>query len=123
MQLLPPPKAVYTRPSFALAIPAVPLHRNATEPFLLAQNLRERDLTVRLQYLLITHAAHFLVRFCVDICIRCNDMIANILLDRLLEKQLANAIPEHTENSFKRFSKDLRQKVSGILALQIAAVK
>ena len=30
-----------------------------SEPFLLTKHLRERDLTVRLQYLLITHAAHF----------------------------------------------------------------
>ena len=33
----------------------------SSEPFLLTKHLRERDLTVRLQYLLITHAAHFLV--------------------------------------------------------------
>ena len=50
-------------------------------------------------------------------------MIANILLDRLLEQQLADAIPEHTEDGFERFSEDLRQEVSGILALQITAVK
>lgn len=50
-------------------------------------------------------------------------MIADILLDGLLEKELANAIPEHTEDRFKRFAEYLRQEVSGILALQIAAVK
>ena len=50
-------------------------------------------------------------------------MIADILLDCLLEKQLADAVPEHTEDGFERFTKDLWQKVSGILALQITAVK
>ena len=44
-------------------------------------------------------------------------MIANILLDRLLQKQLADAVTEHTENGFQRFTKDLRQKVSSVLAL------
>ena len=94
-----------------------------SEPFLLTEHLRERDLTVRSQHLLITHAAHFLVRFCVNIRIRCNDMIANILLNSLLQKQFADSISEHTEDGFERFSEDLRQKVSGIFALQIAAVK
>ena len=51
------------------------------------------------------------------------DMIANILLDRLLQKQFADSISEHTEDGFERFSENLRQKVSGIFALQIAAVK
>ena len=50
-------------------------------------------------------------------------MIANILLDRLLQKQFADSISEHTENGFERFTKDLWQKVSGIFALQIAAVE
>ena len=50
-------------------------------------------------------------------------MIADVLLDSLLQKQLANAVPEHTEDGFERFSKDFRQEVSGVLALQIAAVK
>ena len=50
-------------------------------------------------------------------------MIAYILLDGLLQKQLANAVTEHTENGFERFSKDFRQKVSGIFALQIAAIE
>ena len=50
-------------------------------------------------------------------------MIADVLLDSLLEKQLADAVSEHTEDGFERFTKDLWQKVSGILALQIAAVK
>ena len=50
-------------------------------------------------------------------------MIANILLDRLLEQQLADAIPEHTEDGFQRFTKDLGQEVSGVLALQIAAIE
>ena len=39
-----------------------------SEPFLLAQNLRERDLTVCPQHLLIAHTAHFLV--CCRINIR-----------------------------------------------------
>ena len=41
----------------------------------------------------------------------------------LLQKQLADAIPEHTEDGFERFAKDFRQEVSGILALQIATVE
>ena len=88
-----------------------------SEPILLTQNLRERDLTVRSQHLLIAHAAHFLVCCRINIRIRCNDMIANILLDRLLEQQLADAVPEHTEDGFERFSEDFRQKVSSVLAL------
>ena len=50
-------------------------------------------------------------------------MIANILLDRLLQKQFADSISEHTENGFERFTKDLWQKVSGIFTLQIAAIE
>ena len=50
-------------------------------------------------------------------------MIADVLLDRLLEKQLADAVPEHTEDGFERFAKDLGQEVSGIIALQIAAIE
>ena len=50
-------------------------------------------------------------------------MIADVLLDSLLEKQLANAVTEHTEDRFQRFAEDLRQEVSGVLTLQIAAVK
>ena len=50
-------------------------------------------------------------------------MIADVLLDCLLEKQLADAVPEHTEDGFERFSKDLRQEVSGVFTLQIATVE
>ena len=90
---------------------------------MLPQNLRERDLSICPQYLLIAHAAHFLVCRCINVCIRRNDMITDVLLNSLLQKQLADAIPEHTEDGFERFSEDLRQEVSGIFALQIAAVK
>ena len=50
-------------------------------------------------------------------------MIADILLDSLLEKQLADAITEHTEDGFERFSKDFRQEVACIFTLQIAAIE
>ena len=50
-------------------------------------------------------------------------MIAYILLNSLLQKQFADSISEHTEDGFERFSKDLRQEVPGILALQIATVE
>ena len=50
-------------------------------------------------------------------------MIADVLLNSLLQKQLADAVTKHTENGFERFSEDLWQEVSGIFALQIAAVK
>ena len=50
-------------------------------------------------------------------------MIADVLFDGLLQKQLADTVPEHTEDGFERFAKDFRQEVSGVLALQIAAVK
>ena len=50
-------------------------------------------------------------------------MITDVLLDSLLEKQLADAVTEHTEDGFKCFAKELRQKISGVFALQIAAVK
>ena len=50
-------------------------------------------------------------------------MIAYILLNSLLQKQFADSISEHTEDGFERFSKDLRQEVSGVFALQITAVK
>ena len=50
-------------------------------------------------------------------------MIADVLLDSLLEKQLANAVTEHTEAGFERFTKDLRQEVSGVFTLQIATVE
>lgn len=94
-----------------------------SEPFLLTKHLRERDLTVRSQHLLIAHATHFLVCCRVNIRVRRKDVIADVLLNSLLEQQLADAIPEHTENGFERFTKDLWQKVSGIFALQIAAVE
>ena len=50
-------------------------------------------------------------------------MIADVLLDSLFQKQFADAVTKHTEDSFQRFSEDFRQEVSGIFALQIAAVK
>ena len=50
-------------------------------------------------------------------------MIADVLFNGLLQKQLADAIPEHTEDGFQRFTKDLGQEVSGVLALQIAAIE
>ncbi len=50
-------------------------------------------------------------------------MIADVLLDSLLQKQFADAVPEHTEDGFERFSKDFWQKVPGIFALQIAAIE
>ena len=80
-------------------------------------------MTIRSQYLLIAHAAHLLVRLRVNIRVRSKNMIADVLLDRLFQKQLANAVTEHTKDRFERFSEDLRQEVSGIFALQIAAVK
>ena len=83
-----------------------------SEPFLLTKHLRERDLTVRPQHLLIAHTAHFLVCCRVNIRVRRKDMITNILLDSLLEKQLADAVTEHTEDGFERFSEDFRQEVS-----------
>ena len=50
-------------------------------------------------------------------------MITDILLNSLLEKQLADAVTKHTEDGFERFAEDFRQEVSGIFALQIAAVE
>ena len=94
-----------------------------SEPFLLTKHLRERDLTVCPQHLLIAHAAHFLVCCRINICVRCKDMITDILLNSLLEKQFADAVTEHTEDGFERFTEDLRQEVSGVFALQIATVK
>ena len=90
---------------------------------MLPKHLRERDLAVRPQHLLIAFSAHLLVRLRVDICVRSKDMIADILLDSLLEKQLADAITEHTEDGFERFSKDFRQEVACIFTLQIAAIE
>ena len=70
----------------------------SSEPFLLTKHLRERDLTVRLQYLLITHAAHFLVCCRVNIRVRRKDVIADVLLDSLSQKQFADAVTEHIED-------------------------
>ena len=95
----------------------------SSEPILLAQNLRERDLTVRPQHLLIAHAAHFLICCRIDIRVRRKNMVAYVLLDRLLEQQLADAVTEHTEDGFQRFTEDLRQEVSSVFTLQIATVK
>ena len=50
-------------------------------------------------------------------------MIADVLLDSLLQKQLADTIPEHTEDGLQRFSEDLRQEVACIFTLQIAAIE
>ena len=36
------------------------------------------------------------------------DVIADILLDSLFEKQLADPVPEHTEDGFERFTEDFR---------------
>ena len=41
-------------------------------------------------------------------------MVADVLFNGLLQKQLADAIPEHTEDGFQRFTKDLGQEVSGV---------
>ena len=90
---------------------------------MLPKHLRKRDLTVRPQYLLIAFSAHLLVRLRVDIRVRSENMIADVLLDSLLQKQLADTIPEHTEDCLQRFTKDLRQEVSSVFTLQIAAVK
>ena len=74
----------------------------------LPKHLRERDLTVRPQHLLIAFSAHLLVGLCVNVRIRSKDMIADVLFNSLLEKQLANAIAEHTEDGFERFSENFR---------------
>ena len=50
-------------------------------------------------------------------------MVAYVLLDRLLEQQLADAVTEHTQDGFQRFTEDLRQEVSSVFTLQIATVK
>ena len=90
---------------------------------MLTQNLQERDLSVCPQHLLIAHTAHFLVCCCINVCIRRNDMITDVLLNSLLQKQLADTVTEHTEDRFERFAEDFWQEVSGIFALQIAAVE
>ena len=59
----------------------------------------------------------------VNIRVRRKDVIADVLLDSLFQKQFADAVTKHTEDGFERFSKDFRQKVSGILTLQIAAIE
>ena len=90
---------------------------------MLPKHLWERDLAVRPQHLLIAFSAHLLVRLRVNIRIRSKDMIADVLLDGLLEKQFADAVTEHTEDGFERFAKDFRQEVSCVLTLQIAAIE
>ena len=75
------------------------------------------------QHLLIAHTAHFLVCCRVNIRVRRKDVIADVLLDSLFQKQLADAVPEHTEDGFERFSKDFRQEVACIFTLQIAAIE
>ena len=90
---------------------------------MLPQNLWERDLTVCPKHLLITSAAHLLVGLRIDVRVRSKDVIADVLLNSLLQKQLADAVTKHTEDGLDRFSEDFRQEVSGIFALQIAAVK
>ena len=90
---------------------------------MLTQNLRERDLSICPQYLLIAHTAHFLVCCRVNIRVRRKDVIADVLLDSLFQKQFADAVTKHTEDSFQRFSEDFRQEVSGVFALQITAVE
>ena len=97
--------------------------RHLLQSTLLPKHLWERDLAVCPQHLLIAFPTHLLVRLRVNIRVRGKDMIADVLLNGLFEKQLADAITEHTEDGFERFAKDLRQEVSGVLALQIAAVK
>ena len=94
--------------------------RHLLQSTLLPKHLRKRDLAVRPQHLLIAFSAHLLVRLRVDIRVRSKDVIADVLLDCLLEKQLADTIPEHTEDCLQRFTKDLRQEVSGVFTLQIA---
>ena len=97
--------------------------RHLLQSAMLPKHLRERDLTVRPQHLLIAFPTHLLVRLRVDIRVRSKNMIADVLLDGLLEKQLADAVPEHTEDCLQRFTEDLRQEISGIFTLQITAVK
>ena len=75
---------------------------------MLTQNLWKRDLTVCPQHLLIAFSAHLLVRLRVNIRVRSEDVIADILLDSLFEKQLADPVPEHTEDGFERFTEDFR---------------
>ena len=81
---------------------------------MLPKHLRERDLAVRPQHLLIAFPAHLLVGLRVDIRVRSKDMIADVLFDGLLEKQLADAVTEHTEDGFERFTEDFRQEVSSV---------
>ena len=90
---------------------------------MLPKHLWKRDLPIRPQHLLIAFSAHLLVGLCVDVRVRSEDVIADVLLNSLLQKQLADAISEHTENGFKRFAEDLRQEISSIFTLQIAAVE
>ena len=82
--------------------------RHPLPPAFLPKHLWERDLAVRPQHLLIAFSAHLLVGLCVDVRVRSKDVIADVLLDSLLQKQLADAIPEHAEDGFERFAEDLR---------------
>ena len=82
--------------------------RHLLQSTLLPKHLWERDLAVRPQHLLIAFSAHLLVGLCVDVRVRSKDVIADVLLDSLLQKQLADAIPEHAEDGFERFAEDLR---------------
>ena len=75
---------------------------------MLPKHLRKRDLTVRPQHLLIAFPTHLLICLRIDIRVRSKDMIADVLLDSLLQKQLADTIPEHTEDCLQRFTEDFR---------------
>ena len=51
------------------------------------------------QHLLIAHTAHFLVCCRVNIRVRRKDVIADVLLDSLFQKQFADAVTKHTEDN------------------------
>ena len=70
---------------------------------MLTQNLWKRDLTVCPQHLLIAHTAHFLVCCRVNIRVRRKDVIADVLLDSLFQKQFADAVTKHTEDTAAQF--------------------
>ena len=103
--------------------PCTLLSSVSSEPFRLPQHLWKGNLSIRPQHLLIAHAAHLLIRRGINIRITGENVVHHIVFHGLLEQQPADAVAEHTKDRFKRLAEDLRQKITCVFALQIAAVE
>ena len=67
----------------------------------LLQHVNKRDLPIRAPDLFHAERVHFYVPRCINVCIRSEDVIVDVLLDRQLEKLPTDALCEYAERTIQ----------------------